>query len=188
MLFRQTLIMTDTKDGIILYKGEPEIIYGVVHPIPKEIENIEYFKEVPLGDGSVPFENYLKALDDIGYCGFLTIEREVGENPVADITKASDFLVDCVINGTKCISPAEDGIEIKSIFINGAGGDVNHVNVNAKDGEPNDLTIPGEAFNYVGSELKKSDKWDMVMQGAVKKSQIAFPLRGKGDRLRWMRI
>ena len=34
----------------------------------------------------------LKALEDIGYKGFLTIEREVGDDPARDIRKAVDFL------------------------------------------------------------------------------------------------
>ena len=40
----------------------------------------------------MPWPEYLKALDDIGYKGFLTIEREVGDNPEADIRKAVSFL------------------------------------------------------------------------------------------------
>ena len=48
--------------------------------------------EVPLGEGNVDFDHYLKALDDIGYKGFLTIEREVGEKPEEDIARAADFL------------------------------------------------------------------------------------------------
>ena len=48
--------------------------------------------EVPLGTGGVDWDNYLKALNDIGYEGYLTIEREVGENPGADIAMAVDFL------------------------------------------------------------------------------------------------
>ena len=40
----------------------------------------------------MPFDAYLKALDDIGYRGFLTIEREVGDDPVRDIRAAVDFL------------------------------------------------------------------------------------------------
>ena len=52
----------------------------------------DYFKEVPLGQGGVDFDGYMKALEDIGYTGFLTIEREVGENPAADIALAVEFL------------------------------------------------------------------------------------------------
>jgi len=50
------------------------------------------FEEVPLGKGSVPWKQYLQALTDIGYKGFLTIEREVGADPAADILMAVDFL------------------------------------------------------------------------------------------------
>ena len=45
-----------------------------------------------MGQGDVDFPQYLKALDEIGYKGFLTIEREVGENPEADIALAVTFL------------------------------------------------------------------------------------------------
>lgn len=48
--------------------------------------------EVPLGQGKVDFPKWMKALKDNGYHGFLTIEREVGDNPIADCTEAMDFL------------------------------------------------------------------------------------------------
>ena len=47
---------------------------------------------MPLGEGDVPWPRYLKTLKDIGYDGYLTIEREVGENPAADIAVAATFL------------------------------------------------------------------------------------------------
>ena len=86
------IVHTHAKDGIMLHKGVPEYIYGVVHPVPQEFQGIQYFAEVPLGQGSVHFDTYLKALDDIGYKGFLTIERECGDNPAADIGLAVDHL------------------------------------------------------------------------------------------------
>ena len=86
------IVHTHAKDGVKYIDADPEIIYHVVHPIPEEFQGKTFFKEVPLGEGSVPFEAYLKALDDIGYKGFLTIEREVGENPLKDIKTAYDFL------------------------------------------------------------------------------------------------
>ena len=49
-------------------------------------------KEVPLGEGAVDFPKYLAAMDAIGFKGFLTIERECGDDPVGDITKAIRFL------------------------------------------------------------------------------------------------
>lgn len=89
---KKYIVHTHAKDGVKLLDGNPEYIYQVVHPIPEEVQGKRYFEEVPLGTGSVDFPSYLKALDEIGYRGFLTIEREVGENPEADIKTAYDFL------------------------------------------------------------------------------------------------
>lgn len=50
------------------------------------------FKELPLGEGKVDWNRYLKALQDVGFDGFLTIERETGANPADDIIKAAEFL------------------------------------------------------------------------------------------------
>jgi sugar phosphate isomerase/epimerase len=50
------------------------------------------WEEVPLGKGGVNWDEYLRALDKIGFNGFLTIEREVGDTPEADIRMAADFL------------------------------------------------------------------------------------------------
>lgn len=49
--------------------------------------------EVPLGEGGVDWPEYLKALDQIGFHGFLTIERECGDDPARDIKLAVDFLI-----------------------------------------------------------------------------------------------
>lgn len=86
------IVHTHAKDGIKLRESNPEYIYRAVHPVPEEIDGIEFFREVPLGTGSVDFPAYLKALEDIGYKGFLTIEREVGETPELDIRTAYHFL------------------------------------------------------------------------------------------------
>lgn len=83
------IVHTHAKDGIKLLDKDTEVVYGLIE---EEIATGEAFREVPLGEGSVPFPEYLKALDDIGYKGFLTIEREVGANPEQDITLAADFL------------------------------------------------------------------------------------------------
>lgn len=87
------IVHTHAKDGVMLKKINPLIVYGFL--AEGGIEDIrldEYFKEVPLGLGGVDFDNYLKALKDIGYDGFLTIEREFGENPEKDINDAVAFL------------------------------------------------------------------------------------------------
>ena len=49
-------------------------------------------KEVPLGEGDVDFPRWLAELDAAGYGGFLTIEREGGDDPVGDITRAVRYL------------------------------------------------------------------------------------------------
>lgn len=83
------IVHTHAKDGVQNYYRDPEIIYGLVEA---EMLASPSFEEVPLGEGSVDFPNYLKALDEIGYRGYLTIEREVGDDPEADIRKAVTFL------------------------------------------------------------------------------------------------
>ena len=83
------IVHTHAKDGRTLFAKDPEIIYGLKE---EPVTSDAAFIEVPLGEGSVDFPNYLKALNEIGYKGFLTIEREVGDNPVADIQRAVEFL------------------------------------------------------------------------------------------------
>ncbi len=85
------IVHTHAKDGIKLHDNNPEVVYGIIED---EIPTGEGFREVALGEGSVPFDKYLAALDDIGYRGFLTIEREVGDDPAADISLAANFLRD----------------------------------------------------------------------------------------------
>jgi len=89
------IVHTHAKDGRRLLIKDPEIIYGVIE---EEIKTGNAFIELPLGEGDVDFKNYLKALDDIGYKGFLTIEREVGENPEQDIRSAVKFLKEVIQN------------------------------------------------------------------------------------------
>lgn len=83
------IVHTHAKDGRKLMDKDPEIIYGLIE---EEIQSSTAFIELPLGEGGVDFDNYLKALDDIGYKGFLTIEREVGADVEGDIRIAADFL------------------------------------------------------------------------------------------------
>ena len=86
------IVHTHAKDGIMLCHGNPEYIYKAVHPVPEEFNDVQYFKEVPLGTGSVDYPAYLKALEEIGYRGYLTIEREVGVTPEKDIITAIEFI------------------------------------------------------------------------------------------------
>lgn len=89
---RKYIVHTHAKDGVKLAESNPEFVYRVVHPLPPEIEKMKFFEEVPLGTGNVDFPKYLAALEDIGFKGFLTIEREVGQTPEKDINTAFSFL------------------------------------------------------------------------------------------------
>ncbi len=48
--------------------------------------------EVPLGQGGVAFRYYAWMLQEIGYQGYLTIEREAGRDPARDVGEAVRFL------------------------------------------------------------------------------------------------
>lgn len=87
---KKYIVHTHAKDGKKLTDQDPEVIYGL-RPSPEKVTGPSFI-ELPLGEGGVPFPEYLKALDEIGYKGFLTIEREVGDDPTADIRKAVVFL------------------------------------------------------------------------------------------------
>ena len=89
------IVHTHAKDGVQLIEIEPVKIYHhFADPKNSDIGNPDdYFKEVPLGAGQVNFPAYIKTLrDEIGYDGFFTIEREVGDNPYNDIREAVNFL------------------------------------------------------------------------------------------------
>ncbi len=92
-ILKPWILHTHAKDGIMLQKTDPEVIYrffaegGI-----EDMRMADYFLETPLGGGKVDFPAYLAALRDIGYDGWLTIERECGADPAADIGLAVRFL------------------------------------------------------------------------------------------------
>lgn len=88
------IVHTHAKDGVRLMDNDPEVVYG----IKKALVTGRGFEEVPLGEGQVDWPNYVKALVEIGYKGFLTIERECGESPETDIGNAVKFLTEVMKN------------------------------------------------------------------------------------------
>ncbi|MBE3576975.1 MAG: sugar phosphate isomerase/epimerase [Limnochordales bacterium] len=50
------------------------------------------YKELPLGEGDVCYPLYLQALQEIGFDGFLAIERETGNDRVGDMRRGIEFL------------------------------------------------------------------------------------------------
>jgi len=88
------IVHTHAKDGILKKYAGPDHIYGIFASGGVELFATlgDFFEETPLGQGGVRWQKYLNALRDIGYDGYLTIEREVGENATADIELAVTFL------------------------------------------------------------------------------------------------
>ena len=99
-LLKDYIVHTHAKDGKMLNKNQnPTDVYHAFAVGGVDALNAcEGFKELPLGEGDVDWDNYLKALKEIGYDGFLTIERECGDNPEEDIAKAVSFLKKCLNN------------------------------------------------------------------------------------------
>ena len=93
-LLKDYIVHTHAKDGVMLDKNQdPTAVYHAFAVGGVDALNAcEGFKEVPLGEGEVDWTAYMNALKEIGYDGFLTIERECGDDPVADIKKAVGFL------------------------------------------------------------------------------------------------
>ncbi len=81
------IVHTHAKDGRMLSFLDPEVVYGL-RPIGEKDPKVQAFIETPLGEGQVDFKAWITALEEVGYRGYLTIEREVGEDPAADIATA----------------------------------------------------------------------------------------------------
>ena len=91
------IVHTHAKDGVMLIRTNPKYVYKVL-PKPAELQGVKCYREMPLGEGDVDFVAYLKALEEVGYRGFLTIEREVGEDPARDINTAKEHLLNIIAN------------------------------------------------------------------------------------------
>lgn len=87
------IVHTHAKDGKIFKKVDSESLYVPdILGIPQGEAGT--YIETPLGEGQVPWDEYLLALKEIGYDYFLTIERETGEKPEEDIALAVRFLTE----------------------------------------------------------------------------------------------
>ena len=88
------IVHTHAKDGICNYFAGCETVYGIFAEGGIEALNTvsTYFTETPLGEGNVRWIPYLTALKEVGYQGYLTIEREVGKDAGRDIRLAVNFL------------------------------------------------------------------------------------------------
>ena len=93
-MLKDYIVHTHAKDGVMLNKDQrPEDVYHAFAVGGVDALNAcKGFKEVPLGEGQVDWPAYIAALKEIGFDGFLTIERECGDDPKGDIIKAAGFL------------------------------------------------------------------------------------------------
>jgi len=87
------IVHTHAKDGVQLKPFDTKALYSPrYYGIPAVKGRGILYDELPLGEGSVDWSAYLSALRDIGYDGYLTIERECGDTPAKDIAEAVKFL------------------------------------------------------------------------------------------------
>ncbi len=92
-MLKDYIVHTHLKDGKMLKKTDPKIIYDHFAEGGIEALNVaDFFIETPVGEGDVDFIGYVQALKDIGFDGFLTIERETGANPAEDIVLAKEYI------------------------------------------------------------------------------------------------
>ena len=83
------IVHTHAKDGVRNFDFSAEELFM---PGSKPQFESRPFTEMPLGEGSVDFKGWIAALREVGYKGFLTIEREAGDTPEKDIRIAVDYL------------------------------------------------------------------------------------------------
>jgi len=99
LLLQDYIVHTHVKDGVRNKPIDPRALYGTPgfeamrhEKLREMIENGTFFAETPLGQGSVNFDIYFEAVEKSGYNGYLTVEREGGNNPFDDIKAAVDFI------------------------------------------------------------------------------------------------
>lgn len=87
------IVHTHVKDGVMLKRTDPAIIYEHFATGGIEALNVaDFFLETPVGEGDVDFPGYLAALKAVGYDGYLTVERETGADPKGDIQLAYETI------------------------------------------------------------------------------------------------
>lgn len=81
------------KDGIRKKICDARLIYdSFAEDNFATIDVNDYFDELPLGSGAVNFPQLLKVMDESAYTGFLTIEREAGNQRKKDVAEGIKFL------------------------------------------------------------------------------------------------
>jgi sugar phosphate isomerase/epimerase len=93
-ILKDYIVHTHLKDGIMIDKNQKaeDVYHAFAIGGVDALNACKGFKEMPIGEGDVDWDNYIKALYEIGFNGFLTIERECGADPIKDIENAVSFI------------------------------------------------------------------------------------------------
>ena len=87
------IVHVHAKDGIKKGTWSPaDLLAEILEKGQERVNMDDWFKETPLGEGDVDVPRFIEALAEIEYNGFLTIEREAGEDPLEDIAAGRDKL------------------------------------------------------------------------------------------------
>jgi len=92
------IVHTHAKDGVNLKPVDAEKLYAAFagEKVPGFLWT-DYIDELPLGQGKVPWPKYLAALRAAKYDGYLTIEREMGDDRRGDVGRAVEFLRELLV-------------------------------------------------------------------------------------------
>ena len=92
-VLREFVFYSHAKDGRMVKRGDPAEIYGAfADGSPEDFRSDDYFLELPLGEGDVDMKRYVGELKRMKFDGYLTIEREAGDDRVADIARGVELL------------------------------------------------------------------------------------------------
>jgi len=95
----------DPANMILYAKGDPVAAVKVLMPYVMQIHIKDatatkvpgqWGAEVPVGTGEVAWPAFFAALKAGGFGGYMSIEREAGEQRIADITRAKNFILDTI--------------------------------------------------------------------------------------------
>lgn len=81
--------------GFDVYESVRALQGRIVHSHARDARSASASRaaqEVPLGHGDIDWLQYLNVLEEVEYRGWLTIERETGENRLADVASGVGFL------------------------------------------------------------------------------------------------
>jgi sugar phosphate isomerase/epimerase len=82
-------------NGFDLYESAQALQGRIVHADAKDARQASASRaaqEVPLGHGDIDWLHFVSVLEEVEYRGWLTVEREGGDNRLADVTAGVAFL------------------------------------------------------------------------------------------------